>query len=442
VAPASNGGSAVRVNKVTRQITVVGAEITERSHQVYENKGRAREKTEKRLGNGGAFSSGFGLVNFGQEARNSGTVSVTLGCGLAIPNRANSSLQRARRNQRVVATVGAFLATFVLGACRSHSAGQREIWAEVNGHPIYRDQVESYYRRRFPAEQQGVSREQALSLKLNLLNELVDNELLLERARKLAIAVPEAEVDHQIAELSSPYSSAEFQKTLSDEQLTPAALREQLRQNLLIEKLLRREITGRLAISAADVEAYYRDHLNQFRVPETRYHLAQILVTLGRDPSLHNPKQSDAVGRAEAERKVRMIEQELRSGQDFATLAAEYSEDPATVAGGGDMGFVPASSIASDAKLRLTVNAMRVGQLSGIVRDDKGDFHILKLLGREEAGQRPLSDPAVERTIRDTLTTEREQVLKAAYLEDLRNHAKVTDQLASQIMEAAGSPRP
>jgi peptidyl-prolyl cis-trans isomerase SurA len=338
--------------------------------------------------------------------------------------------------------VAALLAASMLSACRWQNRSDREVWAEVNGHPIFRDQVETYYRRRFPGEQQAVSAEQALGLKLNLLNELINNELLLERARKLAIVVAEAEVDHQVAELSSPYSSADFQRTLRDEQLTPAALREQVRQNLLIEKLLRREITGRLAVSAADAEAYYRGHLGQFRVPETRYHLAQILVTLGRNPSLHNPKGSDAVGRQAAERKVRMIEQELRSGQDFATLAAEYSEDPATVAGGGDMGFVPASSIASDPQLRLTVNAMRVGQLSGIVRDDKGDFHILKLLGREEAGQRPLSDPAVEKTIRDTLTTEREQVLKAAYLEELRNHAKVIDQLASQIVEAAGNPRP
>lgn len=338
--------------------------------------------------------------------------------------------------------VAAFLAALMFSACRWQSRAHREVWAEVNGHPIYRDQVESYYRRRLPGGQQAVSAEQALSLKLNVLNELIDNELLLERARKLAIVVPEAEVDHEIANLSSPYSPPDFQKKLSDEGLTPATLREQVRENLLVEKLLQHEITGRVAISPSDVEAYYRDHPGQFRIPETRYHLAQILVTLGRNPSLHNPKQSDAVGREAAERKVRMIEQQLRAGQDFAKLAAEYSEDPATVSGGGDMGFVSASSIASDPQLRLTVNAMRVGQLSGIVRDEKGDFHILKLLGREEAGLRPLSDPGVQKTIRDTLTTEREQVLKAAYLEDLRNHAKVNDELASHIVEAAGNPRP
>ena len=378
---------------------------------------------------------------FQPQVRSAPALSVRLPAALSVATTGIVKPVFARSTRPALVAVAALLSAFMLGACRGQRAGHREVWAEVNGRPIYRDQVESYYRRRLPDGQEAVSGEQALSLKLNLLNELIDNELLLERARKLVIVVPEAEVDRQIADLSSPYSSADFQKKLSEEDLTPATLREQVRQNLLIEKLLRREITGRLMISAADVEAYYRDHPGQFRIPETRYHLAQILVTLRRDPSLHNPKQSDAVGRVAAERKVRMIEQQLRSGQDFAKLAAEYSEDPATVSGGGDMGFVPASSIASDPQLRLTVNAMRVGQLSGIVRDQKGDFHILKLLGREDAGQRPLSDPGVQKTIRDTLTTEREQVLKAAYLEDLRNHAKVVDQLASHIVEAAGNPR-
>jgi len=361
--------------------------------------------------------------------------------GRVVSNRANATVQLVQHNLPILAAVAALLASSIVGACRWQNRDRREVWAEVNGHPIYRDQVESYYRRRLEGGQQAVSGAQALSLKLSVLNELIDNELLLERARKLAIAVPEAEVDREIANLSSPYSAAGFQRKLSDEGLTPAILREQVRQTLLVEKLLQREIAGRVGITPSDVEAYYRSHAGQFRVPETRYHLAQILVTPRPDPARRNLKQSDAVGPVAAEHKVRMIEQQLHAGQDFAKLAAEYSEDPATVSGGGDMGFVPASSIASDPELRLAVNALRVGQLSGIVRDDKGDFHILKLLGREEAGQRPLSDPTVQKTIRDTLTTEREQVLKAAYLEDLRNHAKVVDELAGQIVDSAGNPR-
>ena len=330
------------------------------------------------------------------------------------------------------------LAACLLAACSCRSR-RREVWAEVNGHPIYRDEVESYYRRRLPSHE-AMSDEQALSLKLNLLDEMIDNELLIEQALKRQIVVSDPEIDREIASLSSPYSSQEFQKKLADDGLTPAGFREQIRRHLLVEKLLDRDIRLRIVITRADIASYYKAHPSQFGAPETRYHLAQIMVTVSRDPSLHNLKQSDAVGRASAERKVRMIEQKLRAGEDFGKLAEEYSEDPATASGGGDMGFVPASSIASEPKLRVAVNAMRVGQLSGIVRDEKGNYHIVKLIGREDAGQRPLSDAGVQKTIRDALSGEREQVLRAAYLEDLRDQVKLKDVLAARIVREAGNP--
>lgn len=332
----------------------------------------------------------------------------------------------------------ALAAVAALGGCRRRS--DRQVWAEVDGHPIYRDHVETVYRRRFPGGQEAISSERALSLKLSLLNELIDDQLLTERADQARITVTEAEVDRQVATFASPYSPDQFNQKLAEQGLTAAALRDQVRHSLLIDKLMNHDIQARLKIAPADVEAYYRQHPSQFNVPETRYHLAQILVTVARDPAMHNLRRSDAVGAADAERKVRIIAQQLRSGQDFGKLAEEYSEDPATASGGGDMGYVPASSVADDAKLRSAVNALKVGEISGAIRDQKGDFHILKLLGREDAGRRPLSDPGVQKTILDTLTGEREQVLKTAYLEDLRNRAKIKDYLASAVVEAGGNP--
>lgn len=344
-----------------------------------------------------------------------------------------------RRNRRLGAIAALLPLICALGGC-SHGSGHGEVWAEVNGHPIYREDVERYYKQRLPNRSAAMSGEQALSLKLSLLDELIDNELLIEQALKRQIVVSDAEIDREIASLSSPYSPQEFQKKLSDDGVTPVGLRQQIRRHLLVEKLLDRDIRSRIAITPAEVSAYYNAHKSQFGVPETRYHLAQILVTVSRDPALRNLKQSDAVGRAAAERKVHMIEQQLRSGQDFAKLAEQYSEDPATASGGGDMGFVPAASIASEPKLRMTVNAMRVGQQSGIVRDEKGNYHIIRLIGREDAGQRPLSDPGVQKTIKDALAGEREQVLRAAYLEDVRSRAKLKDELAGKVVQDAGNP--
>ena len=345
-----------------------------------------------------------------------------------------SSLEKTR-----VCRLGALV--LLLASCGRDGYPKREVWAEVNGYPIYRDQVENYYRRQASSAPGPVSEEQALSLKLSLLNELIDNQLLLQRAAELRLVVPEADVDRRIAELQSPYSAEAFQKKLADDGLTAADLREQVRQSLLVRKLLDREIHSRVRVTPAEIEAYYQRNKARFEVSETRYHLAQILVSPTRDPRLQDSRRSDAVGRSEAERKVRMIEGRLGSGADFAQLAGEYSEDPATASEGGDMGFVPASTLAADAKLRDGVGLLRVGQVSRVIRDGGGNYHILKLLGREEAGQRLLSDPEVQRTIRDTLLSQREELLKAAYLEDLRNRAKVNDELARRTVSAAEDPQ-
>jgi peptidyl-prolyl cis-trans isomerase SurA len=317
---------------------------------------------------------------------------------------------------------------------------RRAVCAEVNTQPIYCADVEAAYRREVPAGRDGISGEQALSLKLSLLNQLIDNQLLVQRAVQMRIAVAESDVDQAIAQLSSPYSAADFQKKLADEGLSAAELRAEVRRKLLVQKLLQQEIDARIELTPAEVEAYYHAHLAQFEVPETRYHLAQILVTPGRSQALRNLRQDDAVGQAAVARKIRQLAKQLRSGADFAHLAEEFSEDPATAPGGGDMGFVAASALASQPKVLEAVNALKVGQVSGAVRDQSGNYHILKLLSRENAGQRPLSSPEVQKTIRAALESEREQVLKTAYLEDLRNRAKVKDLLASQIVSSAGNP--
>jgi peptidyl-prolyl cis-trans isomerase SurA len=155
---------------------------------------------------------------------------------------------------------------------------------------------------------------------------------------------------------------------------------------------------------------------------------------------VRNLKNDDAKTPAAAERKIRALDARLRAGEDFATLAQEYSEDPRTAVGGGDMGFVPASALNGVPQLKQAVSALKVNQISGIISSRDG-YHIVKLLGREERGQRLLSDPRVQNAIRQTLRNEKEQLLKAAYIEDLRNRAKVTNYFAEQIVEEQGNPR-
>jgi peptidyl-prolyl cis-trans isomerase SurA len=204
--------------------------------------------------------------------------------------------------------------------------------------------------------------------------------------------------------------------------------------------LITKEIVSRVAVTDREIAEYFARNQATFNVPETQYHLAQIAVTPVAEAQVRNTKNDDAKNPQVAERKITVLYARLRAGEDFATVAQEYSEDVRTASGGGDMGFIPVSALASNPPLRQAIATLKVGDITGILRTPDG-YHILKLMGREETGQRDLSNPQVASAIRQTLMNEREQLLKAAYLEDLRNRAKVRNYLAEKIV-AAGANAP
>lgn len=325
-----------------------------------------------------------------------------------------------------------------LPGCRQRQASDRDVWADVEGHAVYRDQVERIYRSRATAGADASSPEEALSFKLNILNELINNQVLIDHASRAGISASQAEVDTKIAQLQSPYSKEEFLNKLKEQGLEMDDLRQEVFRDLIITKLINKEIDSRISVSDAEITAYYERNKANFQVPETEFHLAQIEVTPVADAEVRNLKNDDAKTVQAAERKVQALYARLRSGDDFATVAQEYSEDPKTAAGGGDMGFIPASALNANAQLKQAVLALKVNQFSGIIRDRSG-YHIVKLLGREEGGQRTLSDVRVQNAIRQTLRNEKEQLLKAAYIEELRNRAKVVNYLAEQVIQGESS---
>jgi peptidyl-prolyl cis-trans isomerase SurA len=66
---------------------------------------------------------------------------------------------------------------------------------------------------------------------------------------------------------------------------------------------------------------------------------------------------------------------------------------------------------------------------------------IVKLISKEPAGQRDLNDPRVQQAIRQQLRDRREQLLKAAYYESLRDDAKVTNYYAAEVLKDAGAAK-
>ena len=279
-----------------------------------------------------------------------------------------------------------------------------------------------------------------MSFKLNVLDELINNQILVDHASHAGITVSEAEVDNKVAELQSPYSAEEFRKRLRDQGLEMDDLRKKYAGTLSSQSFINKEIVSNIKVTDADIAAYYERNKANFNVPETEYHLAQIQVTPAADPEVRNLKNDDAKTPAAAERKIQALYARLRAGEDFATVAQEYSEDPRTASGGGDMGFVPASALNSSPQLKQAVASLQVNQYH------RHYSHFLRATtssncsARKTAGKHTLSELRVQNAIRQTLRNEREQLLKAAYIETLRNRAKVVNYLAEQIVKGQLNP--
>jgi len=344
---------------------------------------------------------------------------------------------------RLVPTLALLLAAGV--GCGDKSSGN-DIAASVDGHKIYYADVEKYYQNQTAGSDQKPGGEQATSLRLSILSKLIDNEILMRQAEKLGLLATDDEVDRRLNEIKSPFTKEEFDARLKEKKLTLEDFKHDLRESLTVDKVLNKEITSKINISDQDITAYYNDHKAEFNLVEPRYHLAQIFVTTLPNPQVHNLKNDKAQNEADARKKIQMIMNRLDSGDDFGTLAMNYSEDAETSGNGGDLGFAPESSLKNtDAATRDLVLKLKPGQYSPVItivnpmtRQLIG-FRIVKLISKEPAGQRELSDPRVQEAIRSQLRDRREQLLKSAYYEVLRDHAKVENYYAQKVLAGNGT---
>jgi len=340
--------------------------------------------------------------------------------------------------KRTILVFAALVAGALAASCKKEAAPGPDVWAVVNGKQIARAEVEKYYRTRVNAEAPEPSQEEALSLKLSILDELVNNEIMLERATKMNLIASDAEVEDKFTESKSPYTEEEFQKKLKDGGLTVDDLKTDIRRQLSVQKLLNREVIAKIAITDQDITDFYNKNRAQFNVAEPQFHIAQIVITPHPDPTVHNRKNDKATSEADAKRKAALLEQKINSGADFAQLSMDYSED-STASTGGDIGFIPESALnQSDPILKKTVPAMKPGEVTQPIAVTKGGYRILKLIAKERAGQREITDPQVQTSIRDMLRNRKEQLLRSAYLVEARDESHVTNYLARQIIESAG----
>ncbi len=155
-----------------------------------------------------------------------------------------------------------------------------------------------------------------------------------------------------------------------------------------------------------------------------------------------NLQNSKAMNDAEAKRKIETLHNRLESGDDFGALAMNFSENPNTAGNGGDMGFVPDSQLRQNPAVYAAIGKLKPGQISDVLpiyapQNPKQPigYQIFKLIDREGAGQRELNDPRVQQAVRQQLRDSREQLLKNAYLEMLRDQARVVNYYAEEVFK-------
>jgi peptidyl-prolyl cis-trans isomerase SurA len=329
--------------------------------------------------------------------------------------------------------ISALILLLILSASCHRPVSQNEA-ATVNGRPVSYSDLNRALSAQFPTANLKTNDDQSTQLRLDTLRALVDNEIMLQRAEKAGLLASDADVDTKLNELKAPYKPDEFQKLLQQRKMSENDLRAQIRRDLSVQKLFNKEIGSHIFISDADVANFYKANKASFNLPESQVRLAQIVVTPTPDPNVQNLKHDKARSEEQARSKIQALQLRVRQGEDFGELAQNYSEDSKTAPNGGDLGFIPESSLdKANPELRSIILGMTPGQVSKIVHTAEG-YRLIKLISKEPAGQRELSDPRVQESIRTELFQRKDQVLKSAFYEVARSEAKVVNYYAESVL--------
>jgi peptidyl-prolyl cis-trans isomerase SurA len=326
----------------------------------------------------------------------------------------------------------------VTASCGSDSSASANVVARVNGKDITAAELDKQIQLQLNGGEQPSSSEETQDLKLQVLNRMINDRILLEHAATENLSASDAEVDVKFNEFKSQYTEEKFQDLLKQQKMSVDDIRGELRKQITVDKLVNKEITSKISVTDAEIKAYYDKNKESFNLPES-FHIAHILVTPVADAELHNEKNDDAKSPEEAKQKAARLLKDVQSGRDFGVVAKESSEDPSSGPVGGDLNFQPLQAIENiDPRLAQAVQKMRVGETYPQVIETRFGFHIVKLLEKDAGGQKDLNDPRVQTNVRQTIIGRKDQTLKNAFSEAARNKATVVNYLAQRILDTAG----
>jgi parvulin-like peptidyl-prolyl isomerase len=169
-------------------------------------------------------------------------------------------------------------------------------------------------------------------------------------------------------------------------------------------------VLGKISIPEEDVKKYYDSHKDEFKTPEM-VRVRHILIRVDESATEKDKKA--------AKKKAEGILKKIKSGADFAKLAAEVSEDPGSKQNGGELGFFPRGRMVKS--FEDAAFALKTGEVSGLVKTRYG-YHIIKLEEKKAAGIQPFED--VKESIRQKLTQDQSKAKVVAFVEQAMKDAK------------------
>ncbi|RMG20052.1 MAG: peptidylprolyl isomerase [Deltaproteobacteria bacterium] len=273
--------------------------------------------------------------------------------------------------------------------------------AVVNGEPIPASVVQrELLRLRREAGSAPVHTEAELeTLRRELLDDRIDRLLLLQLAKERGIEAEPGEVERLLLRLRADYPGDTFEEFLADEGIPLSQLKAELRERVLIQRLLQREVRARVVVTDDEIQAYYDSHPEEFKVPE-QVHARQIVVKT----------------REEAE--ALRTELRKRHGPDFAEVARSRSIAP-EAAQGGDLGWFERGVMPPPFDVCFD---LPVGRVSEVVESPYG-YHLFQVLERRKA--RVLSLDEARDRIEAKLRREKEKRAQERYVALLRETAKI-----------------
>ncbi len=309
----------------------------------------------------------------------------------------------------------ALVASSLCGIVVSHSMADDEIVAVVNETQITRQDLEqeaSLLEAEMRHRNTVLSKRRMARLKRQLVENLIERELLYQRAQQKKIEIRNQWVDRAIIDLKSDLKAkAGYKSYLENAKISEAQLKARIRKGLIVRRLLRRDVIRQIKVSEAEMQAFYRDHPEYFQRKE-QVRVRQIMVAFDR--------KGNRINRGEALLRIQTIQDKLKQGGTFAALAIDYSEDNSR-ASGGDLGYLERDHMITS--FADAAFSLKPGQISDIVETPLG-YHLIQMVDRVPSSQLDYRNARTK--IERTLRRNKEKKATDRYLAKLKRQASIT----------------